>query len=178
MKRVEVKRYEGEVGQISAGRDMGSIGATQREYVVGDGRVRNLLMSDYMESLVRSANGPLALSVVEWEKSKSKEPERILLALKLPSGEVVKDPDFLAKYRRGVRGGAASGYMGGFGGLTLLLLVPSCFAAQALTSGKSELIYTTVLLALVGALFLVYLLSVLPTKRYFERCEDALSAFD
>ena len=74
---------------------------------LGGRRLRKVTITDYLESLVNQTDGELSLSVVEVGKSKSREPERYLLALKLPSGEVVKDGELVEQSRHGSVAGAS-----------------------------------------------------------------------
>jgi len=171
MKHIELKRYEGEVTQISGGRDDRAAKGTRRDYIlIGESRVRQLFMSDYLDSILQSAKGRLELSVMEVTESESREPERFLAAIKLPSGEIAKDSETLLNQRQGTFVQALS-VAPGAGALCFLLWIGT-FVVTGFDVMFATLVSVAVFVALLFWPF------VRPMRLWAVRYEEAMKVFD
>ena len=96
--------YEGEITMISVGRDEGQLG-NKREFIeIGGTRVHNIVFSDYVYTFLDADSGEFALSTVKSGKW------QIVMAIRRPNGELIKDKGQLS----GVRAGCVTFPIGGF----------------------------------------------------------------
>ena len=168
--------YEGEITNISAGRDIADDAGrgTRREFIeIGGRRVRNITYSDYLGSFIKQGDGKYLLSVAEVSKSKRQiEPERILFALKLPSGEVVKDDALYAQERLGRTGIVAQGVLLGLLA-GLVAAIPGCVVGIMIDDLPTGIVGFAF-----GAAALVIWYFIRIGKQTFRLAEEALNAFD
>ena len=87
--------YKGEITMISEGRDTGRLGRTREFIEIGGTRVHNLVCSDYVNTFLTSDSGEFTLSTVKSGKW------QIVMAIRRPNGELIKDKGQLTGARTG-----------------------------------------------------------------------------